>query len=54
MIELNNEILLECKSCGILLTTFDDFSYGCLNCESKFIGLYNGIIGMYVRGAEND
>jgi len=42
-------MLLECKSCGAVLSKFDDFSYGCPNCESRFIGVYEGIIGMYVR-----
>jgi len=43
--------LRECKSCGRLIYPSDDLSYGCPNCESRLIGEYRGIIGMYMREA---
>ena len=39
----------ECKSCGYLIFPCDYLGYGCPNCESKRIGKYKGIIGMYVK-----
>ena len=42
-------MLLECKSCGTLIFEFDCLPYGCPNCESRFIGEYEGIIGMYLE-----
>lgn len=43
--------LYECKECGRLIIIGVDFlGYGCPNCESKCIGKYNGIIGMYTKG----
>lgn len=42
---MDERIIGECKSCGIIITNYDDFSYGCPNCESKRLGRYTGIIG---------
>ena len=42
-------MLFQCRSCGMLIFEFDDLSFGCPNCESRFIRKYEGIIGMYVK-----
>ena len=42
-------MLLECKVCGCLIFEFDYLPFGCPICESRFIGKYHGIIGMYVK-----
>ena len=42
-------MLLQCKSCGTITSGFDDLSFGCPSCGSRFIDKYEGIIGMFER-----